>query len=339
MERVMFIEILNRRGAVEERIRVDSLPVTIGRAYTNDVILSDKHICPEHMRVFLDENGTPVAEDLNSRNGIYRNKPRERASRIEIHPDTVVRAGQTTLRFRWSDHGVPPAEVDRAGVRRFFGAFNNRYAAGGVFLLSAVAIMLSIFLETYSKFEFSDLLENIVPMIILFAVWAGFWSFVNRLVSHSFRFLPHLALAGVMVTGIIVYAAAFEYAAFLLSLPLYFDVVELSGYAFLFAVLLFGHLSIITPSSPAKRVIASILIAVGLFGTFGLIAHLESSEFSGGLQFSSDLKPVNKRWLSKVSTEEFFGGLGEIREEIDEIARKEKEKREEEREAKEKPAP
>ncbi len=334
MERVMFVEILNRRGVVEQRIRVDSLPATIGRAYTNDVILSDKHICPEHMRVFLDEDGTPVAEDLNSINGIYSNKSRERSSRIKIHPDTVVRAGQTTLRFRWRDHKVPPAEVDRARVRRFFRPFNNKYVTGGIFLLSVFAIMLSIFLDTYSKFEFSDFLENIVPMIILFAVWAGFWSFINRLVSHSFRFLLHLAMAGAMVTGIIVYDIVFDYAAFLFTLPPYFDMVRLVGYAFLFAVLLFGHLSVITPSSPAKRVIASILIAFGIFGMFGLIDHLEKSEYSSGLQFSSDLKPVDKKWLSKVSTEEFFGGIEKIKEEIDEIARKEKEEKKEEREAK-----
>ena len=45
MERVVYVEIFDKRGGVKERIRLDAFPATIGRAYTNSVLLLMISMC------------------------------------------------------------------------------------------------------------------------------------------------------------------------------------------------------------------------------------------------------------------------------------------------------
>ncbi len=42
MGKIAFVEILDRRGNVRERVRVDSFPATVGRGYGNAVIVDDR---------------------------------------------------------------------------------------------------------------------------------------------------------------------------------------------------------------------------------------------------------------------------------------------------------
>ena len=66
-----YIEILDGKGGVSERIAVDGFPVTVGRAYGNQVILSDPFVCPRHLKIAQDEQGRLLASDLDSVNGFY----------------------------------------------------------------------------------------------------------------------------------------------------------------------------------------------------------------------------------------------------------------------------
>ena len=43
-----YIEILDSKGNVVERTRIDSFPIHIGRAYSNEVVIDDAYVCPAH---------------------------------------------------------------------------------------------------------------------------------------------------------------------------------------------------------------------------------------------------------------------------------------------------
>ena len=52
-----YLEVLDHKGRVSQRFPVQSLPLTLGRAYTNHVIVDDPFVCPEHLTIGYDENG------------------------------------------------------------------------------------------------------------------------------------------------------------------------------------------------------------------------------------------------------------------------------------------
>lgn len=323
METVVFVEVLDRRGRVRERTRLDSFPATIGRAYTNSVIVDDSHVCPEHVRIAQGDDGALFAEDLGSVNGLYREEGRARLQRIEIGPDTRIRIGHTTLRFRGPAYAVPPALAEKAAWTGPMKLLQNGYVALALFLLSLGALMLNVFLSTAEEFTPAKVLGELLGLLLLFAVWAGIWSFVNRLVAHRFRFLSHLGLAGVMAVLFLLLKTASEYYAFLFPPGGPGDGRELALSGFVFFLLLFGHLSILSSMSFVKRLTASLLVAVGIFGAVGFREHLESKEFSNRITFSYHLKPLDKKWLHPASTEAFFKELQPMKAEIEHAAAQE----------------
>ena len=95
----LHVEILDRRGRVQSRARIDTLPCVIGRAYACGVVLDDRFISPEHVRVRLDGAGNVIVEDLSSTNGLYDMRSGAPAAMVAITPGTTIRIGQSLLRF------------------------------------------------------------------------------------------------------------------------------------------------------------------------------------------------------------------------------------------------
>ena len=240
MERVVFVEILNRIGRVRERVRIDSFPATIGRAYTNTVIIDDKYVCPVHVRIALDDQGRLHAEDLGSKNGLYQVSPLKRRQRIEIAPDAAVRIGHTVLRFRGPDHAVPPAQAEASRRSNLPGLIENSYVSLGIFVLCLSAILFDVYLESSDSFTPANILGAVFFLLLGFAAWSGIWSFVNRLVAHRFRFLLHLSLAGIVIVLFLVVTTVFEYYSFLSSSDAFSNTIKLVSAAFVFFLLLLG---------------------------------------------------------------------------------------------------
>jgi len=162
--------------------------------------------------------------------------------------------------------------------------------------------------------------ESLV-LLIIFALWTGFWSFLNRLVAHSFRFMTHLAVAGIASAVFLVLFTAKEYVEFLFSAPLAAKVVGFAGFAVIFSLLLYSHLSVMAGSSGRKRMLASALISAGIIGIVLLTQYAYRKEFSNELRFSSVMKPIGRKWVRTVPSDEFFGDLDKLRARIDAMAR------------------
>ena len=51
-----YVEVLDAKGNVTERVRVDSFPIQVGRAYSNHVVINDPYVCPVHLAIERDEH-------------------------------------------------------------------------------------------------------------------------------------------------------------------------------------------------------------------------------------------------------------------------------------------
>ena len=113
-----YIEILDAKGGVIERVPVDSFPIAIGRAYSNDVILNDPYVCPVHLAIEPDEEGRLIARDLNSVNGLRADAREKRVPFLELHSGSEFLIGHTPLRYCSVDYPLAATVVDRVGGRR-----------------------------------------------------------------------------------------------------------------------------------------------------------------------------------------------------------------------------
>jgi hypothetical protein len=322
MAKIVFVELLDRRGNVRERIRVDSFPATVGRGYANAVIIDDPLVSAEHLRLSLDGEGGMIVEALNTENGAWLSTSRERIERhaISAGGEAMIRIGQTVLRLRGDDFVVKPA----APFRSLFGP-SGRLIENGViaflFFVAAFGLCVLTFAQSISKkVIWSDLTGTSFFLLIAFAVWTSFWSFLNRLITHSFRFMTHLAVSGIASVAFIVLMIAVEYFEFLFSEPAATRVVDFAGLAIVFSLLLYTHLSVMSESSRRKRLLSSVLISAAIVGIVLLFSYTKGREFSTDLRFSSVVKPFGRTWVRTVSSDDFFGDLGTLKAKIDAMA-------------------
>ena len=103
---MIWVEILSHHRDVEASIRVSGPEALIGRGYDNDVIVDDPYVAVQHLRIFRDNSGQIVAEDVGSANGTFLDGGKDRLQRIVIDGAKPIRIGQTFLRVRAPDFVV-----------------------------------------------------------------------------------------------------------------------------------------------------------------------------------------------------------------------------------------
>ena len=113
-----------------------------------------------------------------------------------------------------------------------------------------------------------------------------------------------------------------EYVEFLYSAPTVAEIGGYAGFGVIFALLLYGHLSVMSDGSGRKRLLSSVLISASVVGIFLLTHYAARKEFSDELRFSSVIKPLGREWVRTVSPDAFFGDLEKLRAKIDAMAQK-----------------
>lgn len=102
-------------GADEGReLSIERARVTIGRSLICDLVLADKAVSGTHCEIVASEKGV-MLKDLGSTNGTTIGDLRIRE--VWIKPGTVIRAGQTTLRY---EAGEGEVEIDLSKEERYF---------------------------------------------------------------------------------------------------------------------------------------------------------------------------------------------------------------------------
>jgi hypothetical protein len=222
--------------------------------------------------------------------------------------------------LRGDDFTVGPAVLSRALYRPFGRYIENNIIAFLVFVAGFGINILTLAQEITKKVIWSDLIVRSLVLLIVFLVWTGFWSFLNRLVVHSFRFMTHLAIAAIASLVFLMLFTAAEYFEFIFSAPAVTDIARYIGFAVIFTLLLYSHLSVMSELSIWKRMVSSALISAGIVSMVLLITYTDRKQFSNELRFSSVIKPASPKWVKTVSSDEFFNDLGELKTKIDIMA-------------------
>lgn len=268
MKPAYFIEILSRTGEVQHRHQVAALPIRIGRAYDNDFILDDVHTAAHHAVVEAGEDGKLQLRDLASKNGlVYRGK---RQTQVRLDGHSVVRLGQTSLRIRTTDFAVEEEAFD-----------TNNYnweglppALTGILMICLMAFA-SIWVGETDKFAPVRYLMAMAGILSLGMLWAGMWTFANRLFAGHGRFGRHLFIAAcgmVMLeivghlSGLVAFAFSWE------SLNRYGSHIFIG----IGAAMVYFHLTTIKPRAGRRAMQTAISLAI-LGSGFMLMTNYQRS--------------------------------------------------------------
>ncbi len=322
MGAIAFIEVLDRRGSVRSRVLLDHLPATIGRAYSNSLILDDRFVCPWHARLVHDEQGWLALEDLGSVNGIYVPGRRERVKLVALRSGTVVRVGHTRLRFVHPEAAVPSAVQDNAadpGIERFA---RSRRFAGAVLGVLVAWIAFSTYLGSFAGNTAAEVIGIVIVVPLMLAAWAGVWAVASRIVLQRFEFGPHLAVVSTIALVTVIYSDASNYLLFLFpSTPLAGVLVALG--LGITTLLVYGHLLFASMLTRHRRVVWSVGVSLVLFALGGLIGLALEEEFSEYTEDPGALKPVASSLIPAAPADDYIASLEKLKAQVDELAAKE----------------
>ena len=303
-------EVLSRHRDVAARFRIDAPEARIGRSYDNDVVVDDPYVAAQHLRVFRDEVGQLVVEDLGSTNGTFLDGGLSRLARIIVDGKHPIRIGQTYLRVREIHHEVERERVIPPERRKLPIV---AAAALGASLLGLSALQVW-FAETAEP-RASNYLTPLLIIIATALVWAGIWALLSRIFSGRSQLLRNMLIT---LAGGLAFSLYYEFArisafAWTWSAASTYQYVAVWS---ILAAVCFMHLYAIGPT----RLKLKGAFVVGLLVTAIAVQTLQRSEaFSEyGRQYTThQLMPPALRAVSSSDQNVFFGEIANLKAKLD----------------------
>lgn len=312
MSHSIFIEQLTPDGEVLHRSKITHLPITIGRAYDNDIILDDPHTAAHHAQLELNQLDELIITDLGSHNGITlaNTRANTRESFFVINGDTTYRLGHTRLRIRTADYQVA-AEVTDLTNHRWEGLLP---ALTGVVLL-LITGLASTWLADLNQGTLSKYLLELVSVLGFALGWSGIWALFSRLFTGHARFGRHLFIASAglaflelweHLSGLIGYAFSWEFLTTFSSHPV----------IFICAVVLYFHMLTAGNKRPGKLKIYLIALAI-LGSVITMTKEYQASNHLSDELYMSRIYPPVVRISRDHSLEEFMADMQSLKEKVD----------------------
>ena len=279
---------------------VESFPVTIGRGYSNDVIISDPYVCPEHLIVDRDEQGWLV-RDLESENG------------IQDLQETVIRAdsgdaliiGRTRIRLFTPDHPVKPTRSLRE-KHNLTGFVTGLAIIWSVLTVLGAGYFIDLYLSTSGKIETDKLIAGSLPILGGVLFWAGLWSLLSYIVKRKLFFYFQLTVSSIYILLTIVTENLVSYIEYNLSSMIVVESLSYISSGLLFAVLLYFNMKKALSLPEKRQWLMAHLFSWGLVGVSLFVVMANKPEFHSNPEYSSVLKPPFSQWVSADDLDHFL---------------------------------
>lgn len=307
---MIWVELLSRHRDIAARFRIAASEARIGRGYDNDVIIDDPYVAAQHLRVFRDEAGQLVAEDLGSANGTFLDGGRQRLARIVVDGKHPIRIGKTHLRIRDVYHEV---ERERLAAPEWRTLPVVAAAALGASLLGLSA--LQIWLAQTSEMRASGYLAPLFGIVAMVLLWAGLWALLSRIFSGSAHLLRNLLIT---LAGGLAFSLYHEVAR-LLAFGWTFSAAATYQYVAawsILAVVCFLHLREVGQTRlKLKAAIVGALFVVAI--AFQTLQRSEAFSDDGRQYRVHQLMPPALRAVSLTEQSAFFGEIANLKARLD----------------------
>ncbi|HHC74924.1 MAG TPA: FHA domain-containing protein [Thiothrix sp.] len=199
MERLI-LEIPSR--SLAHYYRLDNFPVTIGRAYDNDIILSHRSVSAHHLSIDKTENGDLLIENLSHENGTQVNKIalNNQPARAKTQVDNFfldLQLGQ--LKTRIISESTQIEDTYSKHCKGWFCALLQPFWSISLLILAFIAVVLGSYLDTQTEENLYYYLQGSLTVLLgLFAVTLLMIG-ITKLVTHCWQFFPILSISALLV--------------------------------------------------------------------------------------------------------------------------------------------
>jgi len=289
--------------------RVEKFPLTIGRAYDNDIILLDETVSPHHLQVEQNEEGY-CARNLSAENGTWSGDHQFGETPEKLQPPATLRLGRTQIKLLAIDTPVAPTRTFPHASWLTRWASDLRVAIGilGVYLMLSISFALerqSSWLN-WERVLVNQLLEIALPLLAATAI-----GFISRLLLHRWRFALQLSIA-CLALGVLNFSDYFiELVSYWFTNYQVADYIATVIMVISFGVLLTWQLRAVSTLSRRRAAWTSFAIVVPLFLILELQAIINKPAFEVAAPMHTLLKPGDVRIAKN------FKSIDEFRQQVE----------------------
>ncbi len=289
--------------------KIDSLPVTLGRAFDNDIILPDLTISPHHMVIFQgDSEDSYKVQNLSDENGSILNKTKMNPSEtVSVSLPSEIKLGDLKARLLAADMPVEETRVRQCSG--FFCIFSSPIWSAVLLMATIGIFFLERYLITPVAKEPLYYLSNVLPSILTILGITIIISGISRLSTHRWELVPAVSIASLifLVPQLFEYAGHFLNYLFTSNTP--GDILKNMSSFLLIPALLAIYMvkTNHTKWIPAIGVAALVSSPVIAYQFSDLVDKLSlTSGFSETPGYNQTLSPIDTRLNQTISLDEFI---------------------------------
>lgn len=193
----IIIEEISRTKKLIGRHKFLQQELTLGRGYQNDVILSDPHVCPDHLSLTF-EDGDWYITDLDTVNGSFLNHQCKLAERHKVTSGDVISIGKSQVRLILPEHEIAPTlrfspfdDILKVCAQPAIVLFNV--------LLFAAVVGVMVYFNTPTTFMISQALVPALGLTLGICLWPLLFALLAHLTKHEARIFTQIGVTFVII--------------------------------------------------------------------------------------------------------------------------------------------
>lgn len=258
----LIVQVGPRRGRALETARSVAGELRVGRAFDNDLILSDPYVDPHQLRFYRNDD-TWYVESPERTNPVLVNGVAPLVDPILVRAGDRLSVGRTQLWVISESECVEPTR------KLLLSSWLHRDRQG--FLLPALALLAVVLFDAGFEYLMSAIQLDWKPYAygaltpaLIFLGWASAWAVLGRVLQHQHYFGAQLLVTVLVAALASVWLHLPEYLEFATSDTLIADVLRYGGVAVAFIILIKFNLFFATHIGNSTRV--AVLVVTVLAG-------------------------------------------------------------------------
>jgi len=260
-------------------------PLTIGRAWQNDIVLDDDFIDPEHARITL-ENSVVSISDTDTRNGTFVTGKAVK-SETAVKFGAKIEVGDASLQIYHATAQAKPA-LKRDWISRLTSALSSP-----AWLVSLTVLMLiGLSIDTFfmNGGEQSDKASSFMWSIGFLIVWCIGAGFIGKIFRQKMQLLSHWVLACLTLLLFLVLNRTVDVLDFNFHANWMADIAEPAAIYGTLLLFVYGSLSLVSRlGMVAKMGVASLFVLLPLSAGY----------------FSTSLQTHQQKWSDDIVLENY----------------------------------
>ncbi|MCK5902475.1 MAG: FHA domain-containing protein [Cocleimonas sp.] len=287
--------------------KVTHFPFKIGRAFDNDIILSDPSISAHHLEIDQDNQGY-ILRNLSTENGTLFNKQAMKSLPITIALPTEVKLGNVKARVLSHDTPVEPTLIKQqpTGIFRFL---NNPFWVASLLLLTLTLIFLDRYQAIPVAKGFIFYLNQSLPSLFIMLGIILMVSGVSRLITHRWEILSALGIASLFFLIPLVVEQLGHFLNYLLTSNTPSNISDIVTHFFVLPLLLMFYMNRVhlTPLLPALGIAVLVSSPISAYHISGEMDQLSNySDFSPLPPYNRTLSAFDIRTQETLALDDYF---------------------------------